>query len=184
MDRMLHTLLLIAISGQFLTAAAQDESNKRPITIAELQTEYLSSAEKLWKKIDQVLSDLQHIDEAGVNRTTIDALKLHRHIFFDDTFESNSYWRSYLLYNMENFRDYLSNTNDTLDENYRYLFDGSEQIHYNPSELEMWTRDTMFERLMENRRNLFDLTINRKDEIFQHIQTVSGVQRNAYLSNV
>lgn len=163
------------VIGQLLMVAVQSHEliSKRPQTISELQTEYLSNEEKLWHRIDQLFGDLANIDEIDVKETTIDALKIHRTIFFDNTFETNSYWRSYLLFRIGNFRDYLSNINDTLEENYRYLYDGAEHLNYHAADIELWTRDTMFHRLKENNDGLFNLTVNQKDAIFEQIQTVS-----------
>lgn len=165
----------MVVIGQLLMAVVQSHIpiSIRPKTISEMHTEYLSNEDKLWQRIDQIFNDLANIDANSVNKTIIDALKIHRDIFFENTFETNSYWRSYLLFRIENFRDYLSNINDTLEENYRYLYDGSEQINYHAADIELWTRDTMFQRLKENSADLVNLTINQKDAIFDQIQTVS-----------
>lgn len=168
-------LLIIAAIAQFLVLAVQCEKTdgKRLSTVSELQAEYIVNEENLWQRIDRVLADSPNIDEKTVKETWIEALKMHRTVFFDDTFDTNSYWRSYLLYRIANFRDYLSNINDTLEENYRYLFDDSEQIKFNPTDVELWTRDTMFQRLKENTNGLFNLTVIQKDTVLQHIQSVS-----------
>lgn len=179
-------LLLIVAIGQLIIVAAQNNETHldRLKTISEVQSEYLLNEEKLWQRIDQILENVQDIDETNVNKTIVDALKIHRTIFYDNTFESSSYWRSYLLYRIENFRDYLSNINDTLEENYRYLYDGSEQIIYKPLDIELWTRDTMFQRLKENSDGLYNLTVYQKDAIFDHIQTVRQSESNEHKHNL
>lgn len=162
--------------GQLIaTAAAQNGETHlmRLKTIAELQSEYLINEENLWQRIDVILNDVKDVDESSVNKTIIDVLNIHRPIFFDITFESTSYWRSYLLYRIEHFREYLSNINDTLEESYQYLYDASEHIIYKPSDIEMLTRDTKFHQLKENSDGLYNLTVHQKDVILDHIQTVS-----------
>lgn len=162
--------LTIVVIGLLVIASAESDM-KRPKTIAELQTEYLISEEKLWKKIDQVLGDSNHIDQKVVNETMIELGKVHQNIFFGNTFESNSYWRSYLLFGIENFRDYLSNVNSSLQQHYWYLYDDDGQISF--KRWDICIDQTSFHNLTENRNGLFDLTINRKDSVFHHIQTVS-----------
>lgn len=148
--------------------AAQDEQTSkqtRPKYITELYGDYLKTEERLWQRIqaaqfqtnDEIIADIVHS---------------HRNLFFDDTFETNSYWRSYLIFGIENLREQLSNINDTLENNCRFLFDGAEKSIYNPADIEQWTRDAMFRRLRDNSNGLFDLTVRRNDTIFQHIQTV------------
>lgn len=168
-------LFLIVVIGQMIIVAARnsEKPSNRLKKISELQSEYLSNEGKLWHRIERILNNTQHIDENDVNKTMIDALKIHRSVFYENTFETNSYWRSYLLYRIENFRDYLSNINDTLEENYKFLYDGSEQIIYKRSDTKLWARDTMFQRLKENSDGLFNLTVFQKDTILEHIQTVS-----------
>lgn len=168
-------LLIIIAIGQLhlITVQCNDTNEKRLNTISELQSEYVVHEEKLWQRIDGILADSPNINENKVKETWIEALKYHRTIFFDDTFDTNSYWRSYLLFRIANFREYLSNINDTLDENLRYLYDDSEQIKFNPADVELWTRDTMFQRLKENSNGLFNLTVIQKHTIQQHIQSVS-----------
>lgn len=169
--------LLILVIGQLIVATRNNETHsKRLKKIAELQTEYLTHEENLWIRIDTVLNDVKDIDESSVNKTIIDVLKIHRPVFFDNTFESTSYWRSYLLYGIENFRDYLSNINETLEESYRHLYDASEQIIYKPSDIELLTRDTKFLLLKENSDGLYNLTVYHKDAISEHIQTVSQMK--------
>lgn len=169
-------LLWIVVIGHLIVATARrhnDAHSNRIKKIAELQSEYLTNEEKLWEKIDVILNDVKDVDESRVNKTIIDVLKMHRPVFFANTFESSSYWRSYLLYRIDNFRDYLSNINDTLEENYRYLYDASEQIIYKPSNIEQLKSDTKFLQLKENSDGLYNLTVYQKDTILEHIQTVS-----------
>lgn len=180
-------VLLLVICQLFVVIALCDESlSHRFRTINELQSEYSNNEEKLWQQIDRVLGDLQNVDEKYVNETSIDVLKIHRNVFFENTFESNSYWRSYLLFPIENFRNYLLNVNDTLEENYKYLFSGDENVIYNPANVEVWTRTSMFRRLKENSDGLFDLTEFHNDTIFQIIQNVrngTDDKKNTHLLN-
>lgn len=151
---------------------------QRPKTISELQIQYLSNEESLWKRIDRILTSNTSIDidiQMEINETQTEALKLHQTVFFGDTFDINSYWRSYLLFRIANFRDYLSNINATLEANYRYLFDGNnnDHIQYDPMNLELWTNDAMFQQLKENSDGLFNLTVIHTDTVLKHIQNVS-----------
>lgn len=163
-------LLLIVIIGQIIIATTESDV-KRPKTIAELQAEYLMSAEKLWQKIDQVLSDAEHIDEQRLNETMLEAVRAHQNVFFENTFESSSYWRSYLLFGIEHFREFLSNANTTLQSHYSFLFDDDGQVRF--KRWDICIDQLSFYNLTANRNDLYDLTINRKDSILQHIQTVS-----------
>lgn len=163
-------LLLIVIIGQIINATAKSEV-KRPKTIAELQAEYLMSEEKLWQKIDQVLSNAEHIHEQRLNETMLEAVNAHQSIFFADTFESNSYWRSYLLFGIEHFQEFLSNANTSLQPHYWYLFDDDGQVRF--KRWNVCIDQSSFYNLTTSRNDLFDLTINQRDSILQHIQTVS-----------
>lgn len=169
-------LLIIVAIGQLLvlSVACGATKVKRLNTVSELQKEYVANEEQFWQRIDSILAVSPNIDGTIANETWIEELlKVHRSVFFDDTFDTNSYWRSYLLYRIANFRDYLSNINDTLEENYRYLFDDNQQIKFNPADVERWTRNTMFQRLKENSDGLFNLTVLHRDTVFQQIQNVS-----------
>lgn len=170
MEIIRRRLLIIVVIGQLVIASAESDV-KKPKTIAELQADYLISEEKLWQKIDQVLSDPKHIDEKSVNETMIEAVNAHQNVFFESTFETSSYWRSYLLFGIENYRDLLSNVNSSLETHYWYLFDEDGKIRF--KRWDVCIDQTSFHNLTENRNGLFDLTIKRKDSIFQQIQTVS-----------
>lgn len=150
-----------------LNAAHDDQTSKqtRPKYISEFYGDYLKTEERLWQRIQA--AQFQTSEDI-----IADIVNSHRHLFFDDTFESNSYWRSYLIFGIENLREQLSNINDTLENNCRFLFDGAEKNIYNPADVEQWTRDAMSRRLRDNSNGLFDLTVRRNDTIFQHIQTV------------
>lgn len=158
-------IIFIIISHITLTTAEKsDISVNRPKYISELYTDYLKTEEKLWQRIE--------LESETNNETIVDVITAHRNVFFSDTFESNSYWRSFLIFGIENLRDYLSNINGTLVENYGFLFDGTNKIIYDPMAIEQWTRNSMFQHLRENSNGLFDTTVQRKDVISQHIQTV------------
>lgn len=171
----------IGVIVSFVAIAVQCDNfgeMSRPKTISELQIEYLSNEENLWKRIDGILFGNASVNsdvQMQANETWIEALKLHQIVFFGDTFDINSYWRSYLLFRIANFRDYLSNINSTLEENYRYLFDdnNNNQIHFDPANIELWTRDSMFQHLKENSDGLFNLTVIHTDTVLKHIQNVS-----------
>lgn len=165
---------------QLLVIAVQcDNFNKlkRPKTISEVQTEYLSNEENLWQWIDSVLAQNSSDDyDAKVNETWIKALKAHRIVFFDDTFDINSYWRSYLLFRIGNFREYLSNINGTLEANYRYLFDeNNDKIQFDPADINLWTHESMFQQLKENSDSLLNLTVIHTDTVLKNIQNVSEI---------
>lgn len=175
-------LWAIVVIMQLIAVVVQcDNSNesKRLKTISELQTEYLTNEEDLWQQIDSILANDSSTDidvNRRVNETWIEALKIHQTVFFDDTFDINSYWRSYLLFRIANFRDYLSNINNTLEANYRYLFDeNNDKIQFNPTDIDLWTQHTMFTQLKENSDGLFNLTVIHTDTILKHIQNVSKI---------
>lgn len=174
---------------QFIVIAVQCDNLselKRAKTISELQTEYLSNEEHLWQRIDSILANnaSSEIDvKMSVNETWIEILKIHQTVFFDDTFDINSYWRSYLLFRIANFRDYLSNINSTLEANYRYLFDeNNDQIQFDPADIDLWTQNIMFQNLKENSDGLLNLTVIHTDTVLKHIQNVSELSwiRNQY----
>lgn len=161
-----------------LNAAQDDQASNgqtRPKFISELYGDYVKTEERLWQRIQA--AQFQTSDAI-----IADIVNSHRNLFFDDTFESNSYWRSYLIFGIENLREHLSNINDTLENNCRFLFDGAEKIVYNPMDIEQWTRDAMFRRLRDNRNGLFDLTVRRNDTILQHIQTVKVKPLNSIIA--
>lgn len=148
-----------------------NESPNRPKYISELQSDYLNAEQNLWNRIEQLLS--ADSSDSQRNQTLDEIAKVHRKVFFENTFESNNYWRSYLIFGIENLRDFLSNINGTLEENNGFLFDAAERFIYDSSKIEQWTRVSMFQRLKENANSLFDLTDSRRDAILQHIQNVS-----------
>lgn len=163
------------LCAQELNDGIQNQQSQRRHHISELQADYLKNEDNLWNRIEQALSDSHPSSDQYKNETFDDIVKLHRTIFFEKTFETNNYWRSYLIFGIENLRDYLLNVNSTLEENYGFLFDDSEQFTFDASKIEQWTRPTMFRRLKENTNGLFDLTISQKDTISQHIQNVSDI---------
>lgn len=170
--------MIVAIVHLIVIAVHCDNLNelKRPKTISEVQIEYLSNEENLWQWIDNILANNSSSDDIDVkiNETWNKILKVHQIVFFDDTFDINSYWRSYLLFRIGNFRDYLSNINSTLEANYRYLFDeNNDKIQFNPADINLWTHETMFQQLKENSDGLLNLTVIHTDTVLKHIQNVS-----------
>lgn len=150
---------------------------KRPKTISEVQTEYLSSEENLWQWIDSILANNSSDGiDVKANETWTKVLQAHQIVFFDNTFDINSYWRSYLLFRIANFRDYLSNINSTLETNYRYLFDeNNDKIQFDPADIHLWTHETMFQQLRENSDGLLNLTVIHTDTVLSNIQNVSEI---------
>lgn len=175
---------MVIIAQIFIAAVhCEEESHSRKLkTLLELHKEYLSNEENLWQRINRILANSPNVDANILHQTSIEALMIHRNVFFENTFDTTSYWNSYLLFGIGHFRDYLTNINDTLEDNYRYLYDESEQIKFNPLDIEKWTHDTMFDRLRANSMGLYSLTVDQKDIVFQHIQTVS-VARRQYSQN-
>lgn len=159
------SLICIFLATYIPAQDVQTPKQTRSKYISELYDYYLKTEERLWQRIQA--ARFQTSDEI-----IADIVNSHRNLFFDDTFESSSYWRSYLIFGIENLREQLSKINDTLENSCRFLFNGTEQSIYNPVDIELWTRDTMFRRLRDNSDGLFDLTVRRNDTIFQHIQTV------------
>lgn len=170
--------IIVAILQLIVVAIQCDNLNesKRPKTISEVQIDYLSNEETLWQWIDSILaSNSSDIDaDVKLNETWIKVLKVHQTVFFDDTFDINSYWRSYLLFRIGNFRDYLSNINGTLEANYRYLYDeNNDKIQFDPADINLWTHETMFQQLKENSDGLLNLTVIHTDTVLSNIQNVS-----------
>lgn len=170
--------LLFVTIGQLLilSVACEEIQVKRLKTLSEIQKEYVRNEEQLWQRIDGIFADSPNNDVNSENRgeSIVDLLKLHQHVFFDNSFDTSSYWRSYLLFRIANFRGLLSNSNDTLEEIYRYLYDDNGQIKYDPADIKLWACDINIQRLKENSDSLFNLTIIHNDTVFQHIQTVSN----------
>lgn len=179
LSQRLKLWVIVGIVQLLVIAVQCDNLNelKRPKTISEVQTEYLSNEENLWQWIDSVLAQNSSDDyDAKVNETWIKALKAHRIVFFDDTFDINSYWRSYLLFRIGNFREYLSNINGTLEANYRYLFDeNNDKIQFDPADINLWTHESMFQQLKENSDSLLNLTVIHTDTVLKNIQNVSEI---------
>lgn len=174
-------LWMIAAIVQLIVVAVECDNLselKRPKTISEVQTEYLSSEENLWQWIDSILANNSSDDgiDVKVNETWTKVLQVHQIVFFDNTFDINSYWRSYLLFRIANFRDYLSNINSTLETNYRYLFDeNNDKIQFDPADINLWTHETMFQQLKENSDGLLNLTVIHTDTVLSNIQNVSEI---------
>lgn len=164
---MIHFLLtLLVILYVVQCEELQKALNSRPKYMSELYSDYFNTEDRLWNRIQY--------ETQSNNDTIYDIINSHRNVFFDDTFESNSYWRSYLLFGIEHLRDHLSNINNTLEENYGYLFDAADKIIFDVSQIEVWTRDTNIRQLRDSSNSLFDITIGRKDVVMQHIHTVSA----------
>lgn len=165
---MAQSTVTFIVAIVFCTAVQSDHAVKinRPKYISELYADYMKTEERLWHRIE--------LESNENNDTIADVINSHRNIFYDDTFESNSYWRSYLIFGIENLRDQLSNINNTLEENYSFLFDETDKLIYDSSKIDEWARPTMFRRLKENSDGLMDTTVERKNIILHHIQTVSA----------
>lgn len=143
--------------------------------ISEVKADYFNVADTLWQRIEQIHQDESHTqyDPATINETMHSVLNAHVNVFVGDTFETNSYWRSYLLFGIERFRDQLTAINDTLDEARAHLYGADNRIIFDTLDIEQWTRDSMFRRFTENMDGLFQLSIQHNDSVFQHIQNVS-----------
>lgn len=163
---------LIGLCSIFLTGTEICQSQALPElrTIAELQTEYLKSEIDLWQRVEQILSDSQGTEENAVNQTIIEGLQIYRDVFFENTIERTSNWRSELLYPIENLYFHLSNINATLNETFHFIFDENQQVDYKPMDVSI--DSTTFRRLKENREGIFNLTINKRDAILRHVQEV------------
>lgn len=176
-ERLKPWIIVAAIVQLVVVTVHCDNFNesKRAKTISEMQTEYLSGEENLWQWIDSILaSNASDGIDAKLNETWTKVLQVHQIVFFDNTFDINSYWRSSLLFRITNFRDYLSNINSTLESNYRYLFDeNNDNIQFDPADINLWIHDTMFQQLKENSDGLLNLTVIHTDTVLSNIQNVS-----------
>lgn len=158
-----------------VVAESEPSPIKRLPHISEVKVDYLNVADTLWQRIEQIHQDESHTqsDPATINDTIHSVLNAHANVFAGNTFETNSYWRSYLLFGIDNLRDQLTAINDTLDEARAHLYGSDNRIIFNVLDIEQWTRDSMFRRLTDNMDGLFQLSIQHKDSVFQHIQNVS-----------
>lgn len=153
--------------------------NSRPKYLADLQSLYLDVEAILWTRIESFVKESAEVEQSDVieqRRKDIATaiISIHREVFFGETFESTSYWRSYLIYGIENLKEKLSAINETLEENYGFLYDANKQkIVYDVSKVEQWTRQAMLRRLRDNVDALFDVTSN-KQNVIQHIRSVGG----------
>lgn len=154
--------------------------NTQPKYLSNLQSIYLEIETILWTRIDSFLKDskeIQNVEEILRRQNEISKaiIAIHKEVFFGDTFEMTSYWRSYLIYGIENLKEKLTTINDTLEENYGFLYDANQQnIIYDVSTIEQWTREAMFRRLRTNIDGLFDVT-SEKENVMQHIRNVGGL---------
>lgn len=163
---------LIGLQWFCVVAESIPSTIHRSPQISEVKTEYFSAVDTLWQRIDQIH---QHSadDVAAINNTINSVLDAHVNVLFGNTFETNSYWRSYLLFGIEHFRDQLTAINDTLDEAQSHLYGSDNRIIYDASNIEQWTRDAMFRRLTDNMDALLQRSVEHNDSVFQHIQNVS-----------
>lgn len=153
--------------------------SSRPRYLADLQSFYLDAEALVWTRIESFVKDsaeAENSDAIEQRRRDIATaiIAIHQEVFFGETFESTSYWRSYLIYGIENLKEKLSAINETLEENYGFLYDANRRaIVYDVSKVEQWTREAMFRRLRDNVDALFDATSN-KQNVMQHIRSVGG----------
>lgn len=168
-------ILFLTLINQYHAQNIADDNQRHEVPIIErvkflsdLQSEYLNVVKHFWIRIEH---DLNLNDADDKNNTIIDILKVHKEIFFGETRETTSYWRSYLILGIDKLRDRLTAINSTLDENYGFLYDASERIVFESSKIEQWTRESMFRRLQESIDGLFDITVH-SDNVMQHIKTV------------
>lgn len=139
--------------------------------LAELHAEYFDIEKQLWSRIESSANASTRFDSERKMETSIAIAAIHKEVFFAVTFETASYWRSYLILGIEGLRDNLSIINATLDENYGYLYDDEARVIFDAAKIDEWTRDAMFHRLKNSVDGLFDIT-SHSDYVLRHIQRV------------
>lgn len=164
---------LLGLQTCAVTAVSSQSANERSPYIAEVKAEYFKVSDALWHRIEQMPSPQTPDDTANMNETVYSVLNAHVNVLFGNTFETNSYWRSYLLFGIENFRDRLTAINDTLDAAQAHLYGADNRIIYDALNIEQWTHDSMLRRLTENMDVLFQQSVQHNNSVFQHIQNVS-----------
>lgn len=165
-----------------------DEQNDAPApipvprtkTLSELHKDYFEIEKTLWERIEHLANESSKYGDDAERKmeTSVAIAAIHKEVFFAQTFEMPSYWRSYLILGIEGLRDNLSIINATLDENYGYLYDSSDdQVVFNAAKIDQWTREAMFRRLKNSVDGLFDITAHT-EHVLRHIQKVTcGTQR-------
>lgn len=158
-----------------ISASESSETNR--IHLSELHQKYLQSETELWTKIGQLRDEFKNetnVEALAMRRKSASEaiIAIHKEIFFRDVYESTSYWRTYLLLNFRNLRQCLGALNSTLEENYGFLYDASqERVSFERDQLDQWTRNTMFDQLKASTDCLVEIATNRT-EVMEHIKTV------------
>lgn len=180
MNVFFKVIFLISIINQLSAqSVVWEEQNDAPApisvprlkTLTEVQKEYFDIEKTLWARIENLANVSAHGNERKMETSLVIAA-IHKEVFFAVTFEMPSYWRSYLILGIDGLRDNLSAINETLDENYGYLYDAmDDRVVFDAAKIDEWTRDAMFRRLRSSIDGLFDITAH-SNYVLRHIQRV------------
>lgn len=144
--------------------------------LSELQSEYFTKIPKWWLSISE-------IDGGRASNEYLDQLvNEHREYLFKPSHEQLklTYYRTYLLLNIEHFNDNITVIYNTLKENYNFLYDEktSEGNLFNVNQLTTWAQIDKIENLKQHIQSLFDITF-QPNIIYKHIQKVSHYSTRA-----
>lgn len=183
MNVVLNLFFLISIVHALPQSVIWEEQNDAPApipvprskTVAELYSEFFDIEKRMWQRIENTANGSTKFgdDSERKSETSVAVAAIHKEVFFAVTFEMPNYWRSYLILGIEGLRDNLSIINATLDENYGYLYDATDdRVIFDAAKIDEWTRESMFRRLKNSIDGLFDITAHT-DAVLRHIQRVS-----------
>lgn len=156
-----------------ITQSRADDVTDKQISyryLSELQSEYFTKIPKWWLSISEI--DGGHASNEYL-RQLVDE---HREYMFKPSREQLklTYYRTYLLLNIEHYNDNITVIYNTLKENYNYLFDekAAESNLFDVNQLTTWAQSEKIESMKHHLQSLFDITF-QPNAIYKHIQKVS-----------
>lgn len=152
---------------------AQEVDDTATITtfryLSELQSEYFTKLPKWWLAASQIDGDraLKDFMNNVVNE--------HREYTFKASKEQVkfSYYRTYLLLDIEHFKENITVLYNTLKEDTAYLYDEKvpEGNQFDVSQLSTWAQSDKTSELKDHLQALFDITL-QPNVVYKHIQKV------------
>lgn len=166
-------ILCVTIIVLFIIQSRADDVTDKQISyryLSELQSEYFSKIPKWWLSISEIDSG------RASNEYLHQLVNEHREYLFKPSREQLklTYYRTYLLLNIENYSDNITVIYNTLKENYNYLYDekATEGDLFDVNQLTTWAQSEKIESLKKHLQSLFDITF-QPNVIYKHIQKVS-----------
>jgi hypothetical protein len=137
--------------------------------LSELQSEYFTKLPKWWLTVGQIDGD------RALKDFMKDVINEHREYTFKASKEQVkfSYYRTYLLLDIEYFNGNITALYNTLKEDTTFLYDEKvpEGNQFDVSQLSTWAQSDKTLKLKEHLQALFDITL-QPNVVYKHIQKV------------